>query len=81
MFWAITPEVVGMSVTPPQVTPDGIVPHWTLAFDDQDGSQVQMAVSDAMCVNVIRALAQVANGELELPGAEDADGGEPDEEE
>ncbi|MCU0308837.1 MAG: hypothetical protein MUE51_13940 [Thermoleophilia bacterium] len=76
MFWAVTPEVVGMSVTPPQATPDGIVPHWTLAFDDADGSQVQMAVSEAMCVNVVRGLAQVAHGELVMP---DEDGAGPPE--
>ena len=53
--------MVGVSVTPPQATPEGGVPHWTLAFDDEDGSQVQIAVSDAMCVQVVRALAGVAN--------------------
>jgi hypothetical protein len=73
MLWAISPEVVGMAVTPPQETPDGIVPHWTLAFDDADGSQVQVAVSDALCVQVVRALAQIAHGEL--------GGGEEEEEE
>lgn len=67
LFWALQPSVVGVSVTPPQETPDGIVPHWTLAFDDEDGSQVQVAVSDAMCVQIVRALAQVASGELEEP--------------
>src|SRR5262249_29450289 len=41
MFWVITPQVVGMSVPPPQQTDDGLVPHWTLAFQDQDESQVQ----------------------------------------
>ena len=56
-----------MSVTPPQQTAEGLVPHWTLAFDDEDGSQVQVAVSDAMCVQIVRALAQVAHGELEAP--------------
>jgi hypothetical protein len=64
MIWALTPTVVGVSVTPPQQTPEGPVPHWTLAFDDEDGSQVQVAVSDAMCVQIVRALAQVARGEL-----------------
>jgi hypothetical protein len=62
MFWALSPAVVGISVTPPQGTPDGVVPHWTLAFDDQDGSEVQIAVSDPMCVQVVRALAGVAHG-------------------
>jgi hypothetical protein len=64
IFWALTPTVVGVSVTPPQVTPEGVIPHWTLAFDDEDGSQVQVAVGDALCVQVVRALAQVAHGEL-----------------
>ena len=65
LFWALQPSVVGVSVTPPQQTPDGLVPHWTLAFDDEDGSQVQIAVSDPMCVQIVRALAQVSRGELE----------------
>ncbi len=69
MFWALQPSVVGVSVTPPQQTPEGLVPHWTLAFDDEDGSQVQVAVSDPMCVKIVRSLAQVAQGELEAPPA------------
>lgn len=72
LFWALQPNVVGVSVTPPQDTPEGVVPHWTLAFDDQDGSQVQVAVSDAMCVQIVRALADVANGEI-AEAAEDGD--------
>ncbi len=64
MFWVLQPNVVGVSVTPPQSTPDGPVLHWTLAFEDEDGSQVQVAVGDALCVSVIRGLAQVANDEL-----------------
>jgi hypothetical protein len=40
------------------------VPHLTLAFDDEDGSQVQIAVADAMCVQIVRALADVAQGRL-----------------
>lgn len=71
LFWALQPSVVGVSVTPPQQTPDGLVPHWTLAFDDEDGSQVQIAVSDPMCVQIVRALAQVAHGELGSPEDED----------
>jgi hypothetical protein len=67
LFWALQPSVVGVSVTPPQQTQDGMVPHWTLAFDDEDGSQVQVAVGDPMCVQIVRALAQVAHGELEAP--------------
>lgn len=65
MFWVLQPNVVGVSVTPPQSTPDGPVMHWTLAFEDEDGSQVQVAVGDALCVSVIRALAKVANNELD----------------
>lgn len=72
IFWALTPNVIGVSVTPPQSTPEGGVPHWTLTFDDEDGSQVQIAVSDATCVQVVRALAGVAHGET--PGAEDEEG-------
>jgi hypothetical protein len=68
MFWALAPNVVGVSVTPPQATPEGVIPHWTLAFDDEDGSQVQVAVGDALCVQVVRALAQVAHGELPSAG-------------
>jgi hypothetical protein len=67
LFWALQPTVVGVSVTPPQETPEGLVPHWTLAFDDEDGSQVQIAVSDPMCVQVVRALAGVAHGETGGP--------------
>jgi len=67
LFWALQPNVVGVSVTPPQDTPDGLVPHWTLAFDDEDGSQVQIAVSDPMCVQIVRSLADVAQGKLEGP--------------
>lgn len=67
MFWLLTPQLVGMSVTPPQQMPDGLVPHWTLAFQDADDSQVQVAVSDALCVQIIRALAQVSHGEFGPP--------------
>jgi hypothetical protein len=62
-FWVLTPAIVGVSVTPPQNTDEGVIPFWQLAFDDQDGSQVQVAVSDAMCVQVIRGLADLAHGE------------------
>lgn len=68
LFWALQPNVVGVSVTPPQDTPDGLVPHWTLAFDDEDGSQVQIAVADAMCVQIVRSLADVAQGRLGAEG-------------
>ena len=67
LFWALQPNVVGVSVTPPQNTADGLVPHWTLAFDDEDGSQVQIAVSDPMCVQIVRALADVAQGKIGEP--------------
>ena len=33
-----------------------MIPHWTLTFEDQDGSQVQVAVSDAITVQMIRGL-------------------------
>lgn len=64
IFWALTPAVVGVSVTPPQEAEDGVVPHWTLAFDDEDGSQVQIAVSDPMTTQVVQALASVSRGEI-----------------
>ena len=67
MLWALMPTVVGVSVTPPHDTPEGLVPFWTLAFDDQEGSQVQVAVTDAMCVQVVRALAGLAHGEVPAP--------------
>jgi hypothetical protein len=76
LFWALQPSVVGVSVTPPQQTDEGLVPHWTLAFDDEDGSQVQVAVSDAMCVQIVRSLAEVAHGDLEAP-EDGASGPEP----
>lgn len=68
LFWALTPNVTGVSVTPPQATSQGGVPHWTLTFDDADGSQVQIAVGDAMAVQVIRSLAEVANKEEDEGG-------------
>lgn len=71
LVWVLTPAVVGVSVTPPQDTPEGLIPFWQLAFDDADGSQVQVALSDAMCVQVIRALAEVAEGQV---GRREGDG-------
>ena len=65
MFWALTPAVVGVSVTPPQDTEEGLVPYWTLAFDDEDGSQIQIAVSDPMSTKVVQMLAAVSRGELD----------------
>jgi hypothetical protein len=57
---------VGAAVTPPHVNPEvGIVPHWTIQLQDADGSSAQLAVSDALCVTIIRTLSQIANGELE----------------
>lgn len=70
MVWALTPAVIGVQVTPPQRAEEGIVPHWTLAFDDEDGSQIQVAVSDALATRVVQALAQVSAGEV--PGGGDA---------
>jgi hypothetical protein len=75
VFWVLTPQLVGMSVTPPHELPDGLVPNWTIAFQDVDESQVQVAVSDAMCVQIVRALAQIAHGELTLPGSQNEDAG------
>lgn len=68
LFWALQPSVVGVSVTPPQEMPEGLVPHWTLVFEDEDGGQVQVAVGDGMSVQVVRGLADTANGELAAPG-------------
>jgi len=65
MFWALTPAVVGVSVTPPQDTEEGLVPYWTLAFDDEDGSQIQVAVGDPMSTKVVQMLAAVSRGELD----------------
>ncbi len=61
MFWMLTPAVVGISVTPPQSTPEGVIPHWTLTFEDADGSQVQVAVSEAITVQIIRGLSDAIN--------------------
>lgn len=74
MFWVITPQLIGMSVTPPQQMPDGLVPHWTVSFQDADESQVQVAVSDAMCVTIIRTLAQISHGEFGPMEGEEEDG-------
>jgi hypothetical protein len=65
MFWMLSPAVVGISVTPPQSTPDGVIPHWTLTFEDADGSQVQIAVSDAITVQIIRGLSEAVNADDE----------------
>ena len=65
MFWMLAPAVVGISVTPPQPTPEGVIPHWTLTFEDADGSQVQVAVSDAITVQMIRWLSDAVNADDE----------------
>lgn len=65
MFWMLAPAVVGISVTPPQATPEGVIPHWTLTFEDADGSQVQIAVSDAITVQMIRGLSDAVNADDE----------------
>lgn len=65
--------LVGAAVTPPHVNPEGVVPHWTIGLQDADGSSVQVAVSDALCVTIIRMLAKVVNDELDELVAEDED--------
>jgi hypothetical protein len=67
MLYGINIEsLVGAAVTPPHVNPEvGIVPHWTVQLQDADGSSAQVAVSDALCVTVIRSLSQIAAGELQ----------------
>ena len=61
-FMALNPEVVGVSVTPPHEGEQGLVPHWMFAFQDADGSQVQVATDDGMSVQLVRALAEIASG-------------------
>jgi hypothetical protein len=70
MLYGVNIEsLVGAAVTPPHVNPEvGIVPHWTVQLQDADGSSAQVAVSDALCVTVIRTLSQIASGELEDAG-------------
>ena len=65
MFMALNPEVVGVSVTPPHEGEQGLVNHWLLSFQDADGSQVQAAISDGHSVQLVRALADVAHGDLD----------------
>ncbi|MSO44066.1 MAG: hypothetical protein EXQ74_01965 [Thermoleophilia bacterium] len=77
LFGVNIESLVGVAVTPPHVNPEiGIVPHWTVQLQDADGSSVQVAVSDALCVTVIRALSQIANGEMEVEDAADGDAAE-----
>jgi len=70
MLYGVNIEsLVGAAVTPPHVNPEvGIVPHWTVQLQDADGSSAQVAVSDALCVTVIRTLSQIAAGELDDGG-------------
>jgi len=73
LFGVNIESLVGAAVTPPHMNDEvGIVPHWTVQLQDADGSSVQVAISDALCVTIIRALSQIAAGEL----AEDEDGDE-----
>ena len=65
LFGVNIESLVGAAVTPPHVQETGqIVPHWTVGLQDADGSSVQVAISDALSVTVIRALADIANGSL-----------------
>lgn len=71
LFLALNPEVVGVSVTPPHEGEQGLVTHWMFAFQDADGSQVQVATNDAMSVQLVRALAEIAHGgDDEAPAAD-----------
>lgn len=67
----LSPALVSLEVTPPHAGPQGVVPFWALTVIDPEGSQVQVQFSDAMSVQVVRALAQVAHGELESGDSED----------
>ena len=69
----MSPALVSLEVTPPHQGADGIVPFWALTVVDPEGSQVQVQFSDAMSVQVVRALAEVAHGELESGDDEDDD--------
>ncbi|MCB0880765.1 MAG: hypothetical protein KDC33_00900 [Thermoleophilia bacterium] len=69
----LSPALVSLEVTPPHQGPEGIVPFWALTVVDPEGSQVQVQFSDAMSVQVVRALAQVAHGELDAGDDEDDD--------
>jgi hypothetical protein len=79
LFGVNIESLVGAAVTPPHVQDDGqVVPHWTVGLQDADGSSIQVAVSDALSVTVIRALADITNGTLapsdELDAGAPADG-------
>ena len=71
MTMVLSPALVSLEVTPPHAGPNGVVPFWSLTVIDPEGSQVQVAISDGMSVQVVRALAQIAHGELEA--GDDAD--------
>ena len=74
LFGVNIESLVGAAVTPPHVNDEvGIVPHWTVQLQDADGSSVQVAVSDALCVTIIRALSDIAAGELG-DGEDDGEG-------
>ena len=65
LFGVNIESLVGAAVTPPHIQDEGqIVPHWTVGLQDADGSSIQVAVSDALSVTIIRALADIANGTL-----------------
>lgn len=68
----LSPALVSLEVTPPHEGPEGVLPYWSLAVVDPEGSQVQVQFSDAMSVQVVRALAQIAHGELDT-GSDDED--------
>lgn len=69
----LSPALVSLEVTPPHQGEQGVVPFWALAVADPEGSQVQVQFSDAMSVQVVRALAQIAHGELDAGGDDDGD--------
>lgn len=74
LFGVNIESLVGAAVTPPHMNDEvGIVPHWTVQLQDADGSSVQVAVSDALCVTIIRALSQIAAGQLS-DGEDDDEG-------
>ncbi len=72
MSMVLSPALVSLEVTPPHQGEEGIIPFWSLGVVDPEGSQVQVQFSDAMSVQVVRALAQVAHGEMDA-GDDDED--------
>ncbi len=76
MFGVNVESLAGAAITPPHVQDGGeIIPHWTVGLQDADGSSIQVAVSDALSVTIIRALADIANGTL--AAADELDAGVP----